>query len=60
MAVAFRPHGREIGTGSMDGSIRFWDLEGSRPVEVEHTRQIAQASGLLQEYRARTIGLVHL
>src|SRR5262249_47184390 len=35
-AVAFRPDGREVATGGSDGSIRFWDLQTSRPVVVEH------------------------
>ena len=36
-AVAFRPDGREIVTGSLDGSLRFWNLRTSRPVVFRHT-----------------------
>ena len=36
-AVAFRPDGHEIATGSTEGSIRFWDLGTSRPVVIQHT-----------------------
>src|SRR5262249_32679900 len=31
-AVAFRPDGRELATGSLDGSVKVWNLRTSRPV----------------------------
>ena len=31
-AVAFRPDGRELATGSVDGSVKVWNLHTSRPV----------------------------
>lgn len=35
-AGAFQPDGREVVTGGMDGSIRFWNLRTSRPIVIEH------------------------
>ena len=35
-AVAFMSTGRELVTGSWDGTVRLWNLESDRPVRDSH------------------------
>ncbi len=44
-AVAFRPDSREIASGGMEGSVKFWDLRTSRPVVFDgHTGWVERLS----------------
>src|SRR5262249_20088969 len=68
-AVAFRPDGRELATGGMDGMVKFWDRRSSRPIVFHgHThfvlflafrgdgRRILSASGFPRVDPATTMG----
>ena len=60
-AVAFRPDGRSVLTGSLDRTARIWPVTAPVAGDVERITLWTQVlTGLYVDYRQSTIGLVLL